>query len=86
MDRKIPATGTDERTTGSTAALQRKNMQVLVDSKLNMNKQSTLATMKPNSILHWMNKSLASRLRKAIVSLYLAVIRPHLEYCNLFGM
>lgn len=41
--------------------------------------------MKPIGIVHWMNKSLASRLRKAIVSLYLALIRPHLEYCNLFG-
>lgn len=64
--------------------LYRKNMQVLVESKLNMNEQSTLTTMKPNSILHWINKSLARRLKNMIVFLYLALIRPHLEYCNPF--
>lgn len=62
-----------------------KNMWVRVESKLDMNEQSTLATMKPNSTLHCINKSLASRLRKIIVSPYPALIRPHLEHCNPFG-
>lgn len=41
--------------------------------------------MKPNSTLHCINKSLASRLRKVVVSPYSALIRPHLEYCNPSG-
>lgn len=60
-------------------------MRVRVKSKLDMNEQSTLTTMKPNSTLHCLKKTLASRLRKAIVSLYSALIRPHLKYCNSFG-
>ncbi|KAK4826495.1 hypothetical protein QYF61_009568 [Mycteria americana] len=58
-----------------------KDLWVLVDEKLNMSQQCALAAQKATCILSCIKRSMASRLREAILPLCSALVRPHLEYC-----
>ncbi|GAB0204781.1 mitochondrial enolase superfamily member 1 [Grus japonensis] len=60
---------------------EEKDLGVLGDKKLNVRRQCVPAAQKTNCILGCIKRGVTSRLRKVILSLYSALVRPHLEYC-----
>ena len=54
---------------------------MLADERFNMSQQCALAAQKVSCILDCIKRSVISRSREVILSLYSALMRPHLEYC-----
>ncbi|PKU41678.1 hypothetical protein llap_8010 [Limosa lapponica baueri] len=61
-----------------------RGLGVLVDKKLTMRQQCALVAKKASALLVYIKKSLASRVREAILPLCSALVGSHLEYCVQF--
>jgi len=66
---------------GIVSSPAKKDLGLLVDEKLDMSHQCTLAAQTVDCILGCIKINVASRSREGILPLCSALVRPHLEYC-----
>lgn len=57
-----------------------RDLRSLVDAMLNMSQQCAFAAKKVTGVLGYVRQSIDSRMKEEVLCLYLALMRPHLQY------
>lgn len=62
-----------------------RDLKVLLDNKVSMNEKWAAVAKKTNRMLCCINKDITNRDKEVIMTLYIVLVRPHLEYCRFWG-
>lgn len=73
----MPDRGTDWEMSG-------RDLRVLVDSRLSVSQQCTLAARRANCMVGCVKHSIPNQSKEVILLMYLALVQPQLEYCVQF--
>ena len=65
------------------AAKEEKDLGVIIDEKLKFDKHTEAQVNKANKVLGLLRRSFETLDKETLVWLFKALVRPHLEYCNL---
>ena len=61
--------------------MKEKDLGVTMNANINVSEQCRIAASKGNQVLRMIRRNITYKENSLIVTLYKAIVRPHLEYC-----
>jgi len=63
-----------------------KDLGVIISQDLKWEKQCSAVVCAANGVLGMIKRNFVDRSKDTILALYKSIVRPHLEYCCLYGL